>query len=170
MVNKSDIPVSLNYLLRPGYILIANKPTVISTVLGSCVSVCLYDRKRKAGGMNHFQLPSTKRSDGATARYGNVATLALIGMMVDEGSRIKHLEAQLFGGAFNPEISARDVGRENIRVAIHVLRKKGIHIVSEDVGGERGRKIVFDTNSNEIAVIKVDQLRKGDWHPYEESR
>ena len=78
MVKNSDMPVSSNYFLKPGYIVIANKPTVISTVLGSCVSVCLYDRKRSAGGMNHFQLPSIGKSEDATARYGNVATLALI--------------------------------------------------------------------------------------------
>ena len=68
MVKNSDMPVSSNYFLKPGYILIASKPTVISTVLGSCVSVCLYDRKRGAGGMNHFQLPSIGKSEDTTAR------------------------------------------------------------------------------------------------------
>ena len=170
MVKNSDMPVSSNYFLKPGYILIARKPTVISTVLGSCVSVCLYDRKRSAGGMNHFQLPSIGKSKDATARYGNVATLALIGMMVDDGSRMKHLEAQIFGGAYNPNVSDSDVGKDNIQIARKILIKKGIRIVSEDVGGEKGRKIVFDTNTNEVAIIRVEQLRKGDWHPYAVNR
>ncbi|MBW1721247.1 MAG: chemotaxis protein CheD [Deltaproteobacteria bacterium] len=170
MTRKSEILASANYFLKPGYILVANQPTVISTVLGSCVAVCLYDRKRKVGGMNHFQLPSISRSEGATARYGNVATLALIGMMIEDGSKVKNLEAQIFGGAFNREVSDKDVGRENIRVARRILARKGIRLVSEDVGGEKGRKIVYDTSTNEVAVMRVDKLRRGDWHPYKDDR
>lgn len=170
MTKKSNMPVSANYFLKPGYILVANSATVISTVLGSCVSVCIYDRKRKVGGMNHFQLPLIDKSNAATARYGNVATVALIGMMMDDGCRLKHLESQIFGGAFNAQVSEVDIGKENIRMAQRILRKKGIPIVSEDVGGQKGRKIVFDTATNEVAVIKVDKLRKGDWHPYEDNR
>lgn len=170
MLNESNIPVPTNYYLKPGYILVADKPTAISTVLGSCVSVCIYDRKRKMGGMNHFLLPTIMQSEAATARYGNVATLALIVMLINDGSKVRNMEAQIFGGAYNAEISHLDVGRDNIRIARKVLRKKGVGIVSEDVGGEKGRKIVFDTGTNEVAVIKVERLRKSDWHPYEGDR
>ncbi len=120
--------------------------------------------------MNHFQLPSVGTSEDATARYGNVAMLTLIGMMVDDGSRMKHLEAQIFGGAYNPNVSDNDVGKDNIQIARKILIKKGVRIVSEDVGGEKGRKIVFDTHTNEVAIIKVEQLRKSDWHPYAVNR
>ncbi|MBN1847358.1 MAG: chemotaxis protein CheD [Deltaproteobacteria bacterium] len=170
MVNESNMPVSANYYLKPGYILVADRPTAISTVLGSCVSVCIYDRKRKTGGMNHFLLPTIMKSDAATARYGNVATLTLIVMLINDGSKVKNMEAQIFGGAYNSKISRLDVGQDNIKIARKVLRKKGVRIVSEDVGGEKGRKIVFDTSTNEVAVIKVDKLRKSDWHPYEGDR
>ena len=124
----------------------------------------------KVGGMNHFQFPLVEHRDKATARYGNVATRALIKMMVDAGSEPEHLEAQIFGGAYNKETSGEDIGRENIRIARAILRKSRIQLVSEDVGGERGRKIVFNTGSNEIAVLRVDKIRKGDWHPYSDNR
>ena len=52
-------------------------------------------------------------------------------------------------------------------IARKILAKHRIRIISEDVGGERGRKIVFQTNTNKIAVLKVDKLRKSDWYPYE---
>lgn len=142
----------------------------MSTVLGSSVSVCLFDRKRKVAGMNHFRLPFTRDPQKATAEYGNVATLTLIRMMVHDGSDVKHLEAQVFGGAYNREISPKDVGRENVGIAKKVLLREKIRIVSEDIGGERGRKIVFDPVKNETAVIKVDKLRKGDWFPYMDDR
>lgn len=166
MFEKSGLPVQENYFLKPGYILVPVVPTVIATVLGSCVAVCLFDRDRKTGGMNHFQLPSTSRQEDATARYGNVATAALIGMMVDGGSSIKNLEAQIFGGAFQQATCPKNIGQENIRVARVVLARKRIPIVSEDIGGERGRKIVYNTSSNEAVVIKVDKIRGEDWYPY----
>jgi chemotaxis protein CheD len=159
-----------NYLLKPGYIYIADLHTVMSTVLGSSVSVCLFDRKRNVAGMNHFRLPSTRDPQKATADYGNVATVTLIRMMVHDGSDVKYLEAQVFGGAFNTEISPKDIGRENVAVARKVLLREKIRIVSQDVGGEKGRKIVFDPAKNETVVMKVDKLRKGDWFPYADDR
>ena len=170
MGRHSNKPARENYFLRPGYILVADRPTVISTVLGSCVAVCIYDRKRKVGGMNHFQLPAVDAAESATARYGNAATLALVRMLIGEGSEVEDMEAQIFGGGYNPEVSSEDVGRENIQVARKVLARKGVRVVSEDVGGERGRKVVFDTGSSEVAIMKVDRIRKGDWHPYGDHR
>jgi len=91
-------------------------------------------------------------------------------MMIDDGSNLENLEAQIFGGAYNPRISLNDVGSENIMVAREILAKKRVRVISEDVGGERGRKIVFDTSINEIAVLRVDKLRKADWYPFENDR
>lgn len=166
MFEQSGAPAPANYFLKPGYILVPDGPTMISTVLGSCVAVCLFDGVRKTGGMNHFQLPSTRRQEEATARYGNVSTWALITMMIEGGSQVGNLEAQIFGGAFHPRTCLQNIGQENIRVARQVLTRKRIPIVSEDVGGEKGRKIVYHTGSNEVAVIKVDKIRQEDWCPY----
>lgn len=170
MTNKSKSPQIRNYLLGPGYILVAAEPTCISAVLGSCVSVCIYDRKQKCGGMNHFRFPFTKDSKRSTALYGNVSTLSLVRMMLDNGSRKDCLEAQLFGGAHNQTISQKDIGLENIRSAQKVLDRCNIRIVSEDVGGLMGRKVVFNTETAELAVIRVQNLRKEDWYPYANDR
>jgi len=170
MFSPSDLAVTDNYFLKPGYILVPQVPTIISTVLGSCVAVCLYDGKRERGGMNHFQLPSTNKLKEATARYGNVATLALIGMMINDGAKVKNLEAQIFGGAHNAKTCPKNIGLENVRIARMILTRKHIRIASEDVGGEKGRKIVFNTASNEIAIVKVDKVRKGDWYPFIDNR
>ncbi len=170
MFNASDVPSPANYFLKPGYIYLPARPTVVSTVLGSCVAVVLWDRKRRAGGINHFQFPSCRKTDKPTAKYGDASTDLLIRMMIQDGSKIKQLEAQIFGGACNRKVSSWDVGRENIRTARSVLAKHGVQVISEDVGGERGRKIIFDAVNNEMAVLKVERLRKGDWHPYEGDR
>jgi chemotaxis protein CheD len=168
--HDSDKPVPINYFLKPGYIYVATKPTIISGVVGSSVSVCLYDRKRNTGGMNLFQLPHTSEKKQATARYGNVAIITLVRMMIEHGSDLKHLEAQILGGAYNPDISEENIGQENIHIARKILARRQVRIVSEDVGGEKGRKIIFNTLDNEVAVLKVDKLRSGDWYPYESDR
>ena len=167
MENVSNSPVAQNYFLKPGFIYVSTKPTMISTVVGSCIAVCVFDRKQKIGGMNHFQFPVIRNTNHATARYGNVAVPALINLMIDEGSKNEHLEAQIFGGSYNPEIGDKNIGQENIRIAKKILTKKRIHLASEDVGGEKGRKIIFNTNTNELAVVKVDKVRHEDWYPYE---
>ena len=168
MTKESNSLIQANYFLEAGYLFLSTKSTVVSTVLGSSVSVCIYDRKRKVGGINHFQFPFTGEKNQATARYGNVATIALVRMMVNDGSRIKHLEAQILGGAHNPDVSSKNIGLKNILAARNVLNREKIRIVSEDVGGEKGRKVVFNTDVSEIAVIKVEKLRNKDWYPYED--
>lgn len=170
MNRKSNSLIHTNYFLEAGYLFLSTKSTVVSTVLGSSVSVCIYDRKRKVGGINHFQFPFTGEKNQATARYGNVATIALVRMMVNDGSGIKHLEAQILGGAHNRSVSTKNIGLKNIMAARNVLTREKIRIVSEDVGGEKGRKIIFNTDVSEIAVIKVEKLRNKDWYPYEDHR
>ncbi len=142
MDNEQYSLVKENYFLKPGFIFLTAKATDISAVLGSCVSVCIYDKVLKTGGMSHFQFPVISDKQKATAVYGNISTYALINMMANEGSELNHLEAQIFGGAFNPEICSKNIGKDNIGVAKRILTKKQIRIVSMDAGGEKGRKVV----------------------------
>lgn len=163
-------PVVQNRFLEPGYIVVPERPTIVSAVLGSAVSICLFDRKRRVGGMNLFLYPFTRDRDQATALFGNVSTLTLLRMMLGYGSKVRHLEAYILGGAYNPEISHEDVGRKGVAVAKRILVREKVRIVSEDVGGARGRKVVFNTGTSELGVIKVERLRMGDWHPYLDRR
>lgn len=166
MTHDSEKPVVRDYFLKPGYIYLPEKPTVISTVLGSSVSVSLYDKRLKAGGMSHFLFPLANTGETTTSLYGNIAVLTLIRMMRENGSVVSKLTAQIFGGAYNPSESSWDIGQDNVKSARAILNQKKIKIVSEDVGGELGRKIVFNTLNNEILTLKVDRLRDSDWYPY----
>jgi chemotaxis protein CheD len=170
MENAFINPTPDNYFLGPGYVFLAAEPAIISTVLGSCVSVCLYDRKRKRGGMNRYRYPWVRDKRKCTAIYGNAAVIALIRMMVDDGSKKKNLEAQIIGGAHNPDYCEKDIGQENIRIAKQILKIEGVMLTSEDTGGNKGRKVVFNSCTNELAVFKVDRLRQSDWYPYDGDR
>jgi chemotaxis protein CheD len=169
-MQTSEKPVTRDYFLKPGFIYLPDRPTTISTVLGSSVAVSLYDRSHKTGGMNHFLFPYIERRRKTTAQYGNIAVLTLIRMMTANGSDISNLEAQIFGGAFNREYSKKDIGKDNLQIARHMLAGKKIKIVSEDTGGELGRKIIFNTGTYEIVILKVDRLRVSDWYPYSDNR
>lgn len=168
MVDELNIPIPAMYFLEPGYVFVATKPMLIVTELGSSVAVCIYDRRRRTGGMNHFQIPYAGKKHDATAHFGNIATLALIRMMTDGGSKKENMEAQLLGGAYNPGICLETIGRENITVVRKILAKERIQVVSEDVGGRKGRKIIFSTHTNEIVILKVNKLERGKWYPYED--
>ena len=167
---QNTAPSIINYFLEPGYVFISKKPAVISGVLGSCVVVAVYDRRQKLGGMNHFRLPRIDDREKATAIFGNAATIALVRMMIEGGAKRRHMEAQILGGASRSDMSRMSIGRENVMTARKILLRERIKIVSEDVGGQMGRKIIFNTHTNEMAVIKVEKIRVGDWYPYEDDR
>ncbi|MFZ3046436.1 MAG: chemotaxis protein CheD [Desulfatirhabdiaceae bacterium] len=170
MTKQSTEVIPVNYLLVPGFVIFPSGPTLISTVLGSCVAISLYDRKRKTGGMNSFQFPIIREKHRATTRFGNVAIITLIQMMREDGSECKDMEAQIFGGAHNQSVSSTNIGMDNIRIARRILTRERILISSEDVGGEKGRKIVYHTHTNEAAVFRVDKLRLSDWYPFKDDR
>ena len=170
MTQDSEKLVTKDYFLKPGFIYLPDRSTTISTVVGSSIAVSLYDRSLKSGGMNNFLFPYVENREKTTAQYGNVAVLTLIQMMSANGSELSNLEAQIFGGAFNLEYSKRDVGKDNLKTARQILKGKKIKIVSEDVGGELGRKVVFNSSTYEIVILKVDRLRKSDWYPYSSDR
>ncbi|OGP50557.1 MAG: hypothetical protein A2Y79_06595 [Deltaproteobacteria bacterium RBG_13_43_22] len=154
------------YFLKPGYIYFSQEPTLIHTVLGSAVTVCLWDRKNRYAGVAHFLYPAISQPNKATTQYGNVAVLTLIKLMISDGSEKSFLEAQLFGGGDPFSNQSETLGNQNIQMAKTILAQQCIPITSEDVGGSKGRKLVFKSDTNEAVVLKVDRLRQADWFPY----
>ena len=139
-----------------GQLVIAETPTELITIVGSCVAVCLWDRKTKTGGMIHYMLPSV--DDVTNLLNGGVsATRQLIKSMVSKMSDIKNLEARIFGGGnkfFNDSFLV--VGPQNVEAAKQVLSEAGIPIVLEHTGGIYGRKINFDTLTGNVRVIAIE--------------
>jgi chemotaxis protein CheD len=144
--------------LLPGEYCVVSKPTRIATLLGSCVAVCLWDRWKKAAGMNHFLLPTGPQSDTANTRYGNVAIDSLIQSIAQLGSKPQTLKAQIFGGGAVVEhltSAGSNIGEKNIKLAQSQLAKHGIRIAHQDIGGEHGRKIYLDSTTGEVAVKMI---------------
>lgn len=131
--------------LHAGQLFAAAAPTAISTVLGSCVAVCLHDPISRVGGMNHFLLPlhvDLERS----LRFGTVAVPALIDAVLEAGASRGSLVAKVFGGASviaSIGQRGRRLGEENAALALRLLEEARIPVLDHDVGGSRGRKLVF---------------------------
>lgn len=150
------------YYLHPGYIYANSNKAVISTVLGSCISICIWDSKKVFGGMNHFIYPKSKE-EPRNGRYGNISCAYLIKLMLEMGSKKDDLVAHIVGGANNPILKS-NIGKKNIEVAEKILNKHKIKVSIRDVGGQLGRKLVFNTETGEILVNKGAQIRGGDWY------
>ncbi|MBF0338016.1 MAG: chemotaxis protein CheD [Nitrospirae bacterium] len=146
-----------DHFLYPGNIYVHREPCAITTILGSCVAVCLWDPVLKYGGMNHYLLPLWNGEGLPSPRYGNIAIDKLIEKMLSLGCNKKSLKAKIFGGAAMMQQSSGllNVGERNIIVAEDVLAEEGISIVSSDVGGTLGRKIVFKTETGGVLLKKV---------------
>lgn len=141
-------PAEKRVYLHAGQLFASAESTAVTTILGSCVAVCLWDPRRQVGGINHFLLPHWVGNGLASPRFGNVAVGSLIELLLDLGSRRQDLRAKLFGGASVLSASGRDgahLGKKNVEIARKLLGQEGIPVVAEDVEGRRGRKLIFHT-------------------------
>lgn len=146
------------YTLEPGYIYISRKPSIITTILGSCISVTLFDRVNLYGGMNHYLMASKPGIEGKSSKYGNNAIRALYRSMLDLGSLHINLTARVLGGSHTPchDLSEK-IAQRNISMARAMLDNLGIPIESEDVGGVNGRKIKFYTEFNYYELKRLSR-------------
>ncbi|HEX9402305.1 MAG TPA: chemotaxis protein CheD [Anaeromyxobacter sp.] len=143
-VRAPDVGDRAHVYLHAGQLCVANTPTAITTVLGSCVAVCLYDPIAKVGGMNHFLLPLHVDRE-QSPRFGTVAVPQLVDAVLRAGATRGALVAKVFGGAsvIFGMTRGRRLGEENAILALRLLEETRIPVLDKDVGGSRGRKLVF---------------------------
>ncbi|MEJ2184221.1 MAG: chemotaxis protein CheD [Nitrospirota bacterium] len=153
---------SRKVFLHAGMIFSSLKPHVVVTVLGSCVSVCLWDSGLRAGGINHYLVPFWNGEGLMSPRYGNVAIRKLISKMLSLGGKREALVAKVFGGAslMTESTLFTCVGERNIALALDVLAQEGIPIVKQDVGGKSGRRIVFDTQTGSVLMKRIPHIQR----------
>lgn len=145
------------YHLYPAELFVHRSPHLITTILGSCVSVCIYDNVLKFGGMNHYMLPLWNGNGLASPKYGNIAIPKLIEKMEALGANRNCLIAKIFGGGEVIERMSNhfNIGERNILIAKKMLEEYNIPIVGSSVGGPNGRKIEMCTFSSEVRMKLV---------------
>jgi chemotaxis protein CheD len=155
--------------LHPGEYHVSRRNVVISTLLGSCISACLYDPVNGVVGMNHFLLSNRKYARNTpvciteAGRYGIHAMELVINGMFKFGANRNHLRAKVFGGGsfFQSGAEADNficVGEVNKRFILEFLKNDGIPLVASDLGGDRGRTICFSSDDYSVMVKKTKKI------------
>lgn len=144
------------YIIYQGDIFIGYHGEIVSTVLGSCIAICIFDLKRRVGGMNHILLPYKEDDRGLKdGYYCDLSIKNMVESFLEDGSSTKDLRAKIFGGA---DISKSDrIGCRNVKCAIKILKSYNIKILAKDVGGKVSRKVYFKTGNNR-AFIKYEDV------------
>lgn len=149
------------HFLFPGTLYASREECRITTVLGSCVAVCLWDQIYGGGGMNHFMLPLWNGEGLPTPKYGNIAMERLLERVLALGCNRSYLVAKVFGGANINETTngAFLIGDRNTTLALQTLKEWRIEVVAADLGGRLGRKIVMNTLNGEVLVGKAQHAQ-----------
>ncbi len=148
-------------IINAGEFHVSKNDEIISTLLGSCVAVCLYDPEKKIAGMNHFMLPGRiSKVDifkDRSAKYGITAIERLIAEMEKLGADRDRLVAKVFGGGsmFEYDQKTNRIPHDNIRLAKLMLEIEDIPIRQIDVGERFTRKIMMDVKSGKVYLKKT---------------
>jgi chemotaxis protein CheD len=155
--------------LRAGEMHYSDAPSLVITVLGSCLSVTMHIPRLGIGGICHGLLPACTGRKGCSGRCGegfkyvDCSIRQMIGMFIKAGAKRSEIEVKYFGGAdmFTRKIEKQgviSVGRQNIMSAEAVLKRAGLRIAKQDAGGLRGRKIYFFTHTGEVLLKRLTRV------------
>lgn len=142
------------HYLYPGTLFVHARPHLVTTVLGSCVSVCLWDPVTRVGGINHYLLPLWNGEGLPTPKYGNIAIAKLIEKVQAISRHPDRIVAKVFGGSsmWEKAEGLLAIGQRNIELAHDLLEQHRIQIAASDLGGSQGRKIIFNTADGTVLM------------------
>jgi len=152
--------------LSPGDIYSTEEDVIVQTVLGSCISVCLYTDEYDLVGMNHFMLPGSIDPDNFHmsfgGRYGMYAMDSLIGEFVKKGIKKENLKSKVFGGSslLKIGVNRENISSQNIKFIVNFLNKENIAIISSHLGGDKPRKILFFTKTRKVLLKEIKPQNK----------
>ena len=151
--------------IYPGDVHVGDASTTLTTVVGACLAVCLRDVSGGVGGMAHYLLPYGAGSGRTGARFANNAIPDLIDLVRKETGAEGVLEAKIVGGASVATSfpgSHPRLGEDNLSAARQYLSEAGIDIAVEVVGGEVGRKTIYEVHDGSMWVNELGALSRED--------
>jgi chemotaxis protein CheD len=156
------MPGSKTIELLPGEHFVGDERYRVRTLLGSCVSIVLWQPERRLGAMSHFVLadgPPASPDRRLSGRYGNEALALMLDELRALGVAPGDCRAKVFGGGAMFDATSRlpDVGRKNGEAARELLQHHGIPIVSESLFGGGHRQIIFSIRTGDVWMRHVLQ-------------
>jgi chemotaxis protein CheD len=159
-----------HFYLQPGEVHFSETPALVTTILGSCISVTMYSAPLGLGGICHVLLPRCPR-DSCTSgcidvyRYAECSVKGMVAWFVEKGARREEIEVKIFGGshllALDPGQDYASVGKQNIHAVKKTLHKEGLSIQASHTGGRSGRKIIFFTHTGEVLMKRIKKTAAG---------
>ncbi|MFH1148198.1 MAG: chemotaxis protein CheD [Pseudomonadota bacterium] len=151
-------------MLEPGEYYATSTRELLYTLLGSCISACIFDLENGVAGMNHFMLPGVLNPRNMLlndiGRYGMFAMELLIGEIIKQGGDRRHLNAKIFGGASVMKTGGNaNIPQANIHFARKYLELEGIPLLAECVGGTRGRKVLFFPETGKVLLKYIESAQ-----------
>jgi chemotaxis protein CheD len=145
------------HFLHAGQVFVSARAQSISLILGSCVAVCIWDPVSAIGGATHYMLPNWDGRGVPSARYGSVAISILLQKLLESGANRSQLRAKVFGGGclFGSKHESNKeshLGSRNVEIALDLLAKAQIPVVSTEVGVDRGQRVVFHTATGAASI------------------
>lgn len=153
MQEKNEVRVGI-----ADYSIISAPGSIITMGLGSCIGIALYDRTKKIAGLVNIMLPDSTQFKSITnpMKYADLAVPALLDKMIKSGCAKKNIVAKIAGGAsmfnFTDKKIISDVGKRNIEATKNVISLIGISLISEDVGGNKGRTMILDAENGLVKI------------------
>ena len=146
----------MSIYLLPGQVCVSKEPVVVTTVLGSCISVTMFASRLRIGAICHARLPSGRGKDELD--YVDNAVTYMVETLEAMGVKKGEMEVKLFGGADvlnQAKGSGKSIGQQNIEIALEVIEQLGLELAGQVVGGSLGLKVRFQTSTGKASWTYV---------------
>lgn len=137
-------------------------PARVHVLLGSCVAVTFHLPGHGLGATFHALLPNREEylredSGGSPFRFVDTAIETLLAALSRARAPLDRLEIKVFGGANSLVQGEFGIGQKNVRAAFSTLARRGLRVAASNVGGTRGRKIVFLPATGEVFMKTLSE-------------
>lgn len=160
-MNGSDV-----VYLHPGEIFFGREQVLVSTVLGSCLAITMFCETNRFSGISHCIMPKCTQGNSLCSqcaepyKYVDCTIIKMLEIFNSKNIKNEDIEIKMFGGAdvlkpINKLKNISSVGDQNIKSALNMLDKLKLKLVSKDVGGKLGRKIIYRVNTGEVYLKRL---------------
>lgn len=143
---------------------VVNSPDRVMTIgLGSCVGIVMYDKVKEIGGLAHIMLSDSTQFKSVTnpLKFADLAIPILLDKLIQLGCNKRNISAKIAGGAsmfaFSDKSMISDIGERNGEAVKVSLKKLAIPLVSEHLGGNKGRTMILDASNGQVTIKIVGQ-------------
>ncbi|MCG8570665.1 MAG: chemotaxis protein CheD [Spirochaetes bacterium] len=159
-LTRNGLPLKM---ITMGGLFVTNQPMILQTILGSCVSIILFDKNKKIGGMNHIMVPGSfvgvdidKMMDERDNKYGIFSVEKLIYDMEALGSNRRDITARIYGASYMGNRNRIiDIQQSNVDFVKTFLEMTSIEVEEELILNDKALKIFFNTQTGNVEVVKV---------------